>query len=117
MGKGCFIAAHITNLLPAQPLQHISLHFKLYNITTDYSSLHTFGCTYFPHLPIQTSGKFHPIYDLCIFLGYPSHTKGYKCYNPITHKIIISRNVIFDETIFPFKNNSLRATSPTLSKI
>nr|GEX85105.1 copia protein [Tanacetum cinerariifolium] len=38
----------------------------------------------------------------CVFLGYPSNHRGYKCYDLATHKIILSRHVIFDETLFPF---------------
>lgn len=32
---------------------------------------------------------------LCVFLGYPSNQRGYKCYDLSSQKIIISRHVIF----------------------
>jgi hypothetical protein len=28
--------------------------------------------------------------------------RGYRCYNPLNGKIILSRHVVFDETVFPF---------------
>ena len=34
----------------------------------------------------------------CIFLGYKSGVKGFKLWNPETHKVVISRNVIFNGT-------------------
>ena len=34
----------------------------------------------------------------CIFLGYKSGVKGYKLWCPKTKKLVISRDVIFDET-------------------
>ncbi|MCO5610692.1 hypothetical protein L7F22_064933 [Adiantum nelumboides] len=34
----------------------------------------------------------------CIFVGYSSGSKGYRLYNPATHKIFKSRDVIFMET-------------------
>ncbi|KAK2967442.1 hypothetical protein RJ640_022374 [Escallonia rubra] len=35
--------------------------------------------------------------EKCIFIGYCSHSKAYRLYNPINGKVIISRNVVFDE--------------------
>ena len=32
-----------------------------------------------------------------IFLGYDSNSKGYRIYNPLTTKILISRNMKFDK--------------------
>jgi hypothetical protein len=34
----------------------------------------------------------------CIFIGYCEETKGYKLYNPISQYVIISCDVIFDES-------------------
>jgi hypothetical protein len=39
----------------------------------------------------------------CIFLGYSSLHKGFKCLEPNTERVYISRDVIFDESIFPFE--------------
>lgn len=39
-----------------------------------------------------------------MFLGYPQGTKGYKVYDIKAHKIIISRDVLFCEDVFPFRN-------------
>ena len=32
-----------------------------------------------------------------VFVGYDARAKGYKLYNPINGKIVISRDVVFDE--------------------
>ena len=36
------------------------------------------------------------------FFRYLSHHCGYKCFDLLSRKIIISRHVLFDETQFPF---------------
>jgi hypothetical protein len=42
----------------------------------------------------------------CVFLGYSSIHKGYKCLDMETDHVYISRDVIFDEAVFPFSNPS-----------
>jgi hypothetical protein len=38
----------------------------------------------------------------CVFLGYPSSHKGYRRLDLSSRRIIISRHIVFDESIFPF---------------
>jgi hypothetical protein len=44
-------------------------------------------------------GKFHPISDEGIFLGYSSNKKSYKCYNLRLLKIVESENVKINDLI------------------
>jgi hypothetical protein len=45
--------------------------------------------------------KLDPHSYYCIFLGYSPNHKGYQCINLLTHQVIISRHVVFDENVFP----------------
>lgn len=35
--------------------------------------------------------------EKCIFVGYSSQSKAYKLYNPVSGKIMVNRNVVFNE--------------------
>ncbi|KAM2705568.1 hypothetical protein EV1_034766 [Malus domestica] len=41
----------------------------------------------------------------CVFLGYSSTQKGYKCFNPITNKCVVSIDVRFKEETSSFKRD------------
>lgn len=56
-----------------------------------------FGCVAYAHVPDQKRIKLDDKGEKCIFLGVSNQSKAYKLYNPITKKIVISRDVIFDE--------------------
>ena len=61
----------------------------------DYSQLRVFGCTAYAHVD---NGKLEQWVVKFIFLGYKSGVKGFKLWNPETQKVVISRNVIFNES-------------------
>lgn len=73
----------------------------LFGTPPHYSSLKVFGYVCFPNTRFSNQHKLEFRSLECTFLGYSLNHKGFKCLDP-TGKIIISRNVIFDETSFPF---------------
>ncbi|KAJ0586507.1 putative RNA-directed DNA polymerase [Helianthus annuus] len=56
-----------------------------------------FGCLAYVHVLKQHRSKLDIKTEKNVFVGYNTNTKGYKLYNPLTNKITISRDVIFDE--------------------
>ena len=68
----------------------------------EYSFLCTFGCACWPSLRKYNSCKLEFRSRMCVFLGYSPMHKGYKCLDRSTGRIYISRDVVFDETVFPY---------------
>ncbi len=44
---------------------------------------------------------------MCIFIGYSLEQKGYKCFNPSTQKLQLSKDVMFDEMVSDAPPSSL----------
>lgn len=73
----------------------------LFNKEPKYDHLKAFGCLRFPNINHSSLDKLSPRSTPYLFLGYLSHHRGYRCLDLKTNKIIISRHVIFNESIFP----------------
>jgi histone deacetylase 1/2 len=71
----------------------------------NYDLLKSFGCACWPCLRPYNARKLTFCSKECVFIGYSSHHKGYKCLDIATGRIYISRNVIFDETVYPFSRH------------
>jgi hypothetical protein len=79
---------------------------KLFKKSPDYTNLRTFGCLCYHLLRPYTTHKLSFRSKPCIFIGYGGNQCGYRCLDPQTHKVYLSRHV-FNETQFPAKGMSL----------
>ena len=91
---------HIINRLPTPVLNNKSPWESLFHSMPDITHLRTFGCTCFPLLRPYNIHKLQPHTKPCIFLGYPTHSKGYICLEPSSLRVYISRHVLFNENEF-----------------
>ncbi|KAI5336524.1 hypothetical protein L3X38_015792 [Prunus dulcis] len=96
-------AVFLINRLPTPQLDNLSPYEKLLHRPPDYKFLKSFGCAYFPHMVPYNKHKLSFKSIPCVFIGYDDHYKGYRCLDPFSDRIYISRNVTFDETSFPHK--------------
>jgi hypothetical protein len=72
-------------------------HFALFSTTPSYADLQVFGCACYPNTSATAPHKLAPRSCLCVFLGYSSDHKGYRCLDLTTNRLLISRHV-FDES-------------------
>jgi len=56
-----------------------------------------FGCIAHVHVPEVQRTKLDNRSVKCIFLGVSEESKGYRLFNPITKRVVVSRDVIFEE--------------------
>ncbi|GJW64968.1 ribonuclease H-like domain-containing protein, partial [Tanacetum coccineum] len=104
------MAAHLLNILPSTAINNEIPHTRLYKTTPNYADLRVFGCLCYPH--VHTNHKLEPRATPSIFLGYPTNHRGYRCLDLNTDKIILSRHVTFDETVFPYGSMTPDASPP-----
>ncbi|KAE8705435.1 hypothetical protein F3Y22_tig00110429pilonHSYRG01243 [Hibiscus syriacus] len=90
-------AAFVINRLPQPRLGFVSPFEKLWNIKPTVSYFRVFGCVCYVFVPDHLRSKFDKKAVRCIFVGYDSHRKGWKCCDPISGRCYTSRNVVFDE--------------------
>lgn len=93
-------ATFLINRLPTAFLSNCSPLEKLFGLQPNYTFFKTFGCLCYPSLRSFNSHKLDPRSTPCIFLGYSTMHRGYKCLTS-QGRLIISRHVLFNETKFP----------------
>jgi histone deacetylase 1/2 len=90
-----------------------SVH-RLFKTQPNYDFLRIFGCTCWPSLRKYNAHKLEFRSKQCVFLGYSPTYKGYKCLDRSTGRIYISRDVVFDESVFPCATPGVSVDIPTL---
>ncbi|KAL2898459.1 Retrovirus-related Pol polyprotein from transposon TNT 1-94 [Bienertia sinuspersici] len=97
----CLLAAtYLMNLTPSSVLQWKTPYELLFHKVPSYDHLKVLGCLCFA--AVKTNDKLAPRARRCLFLGYPYGQKGYKLFDLTDQKVILSRDVIFHEHIFPY---------------
>ena len=90
-------AVYILNRCPTKSLNKKTPFEAWHGKKPNVSHLRTFGCV--AHVKTVGPGlkKMSDRSKKMVFIGYESGTKGYRVFDPSTKKLVISRDVIFDE--------------------
>ena len=79
-------------------VHEVTPHEKYFRKKPDLSHTWTFGAIAYMHIPDKKRQKLDPKSEKYLLVGYSLEEKGYKCYNPSTRKVRVSRDVVFDES-------------------
>ncbi|CAL1379865.1 unnamed protein product [Linum trigynum] len=101
-GECVLTAGYLINRLPHRALGNQTPYERLFNHRPSYDHLRAFGCLAYSKDTHSHLDKFGERGRACVFLGYPSSQKGYRLLELSSQKLIVSRDVIFDEAVFPF---------------
>jgi hypothetical protein len=91
------IAVYLKNRSPKRCLDNVTPFEALYGSKPVVHNLIVFGCKAFAHIPKENRKKLDAKAIKCIFIGYYSEFKAYKLFDPATHKVFASKDVLFHE--------------------
>lgn len=103
-GDAMLASAYIINRLPTKTLEWKSPCEVLLGNKPDISNLHSFGCLCFVRVSTLGLGKLEPRGIKGVNLGVAASQKGFKVLLLDTKKVVVSKDVVFYDTIFPYKN-------------
>jgi len=90
-------SVHIRNRSPTFAVQNLTPEEAWRGKKPCVDHLRIFGCIAYAHVPDVKRKKILSKSEKCVFLGVSEMAKAYKLDNPVTKKIVVSRDVVFDE--------------------
>ena len=93
-------AVMIRNRSPTVSVDNMTPYECFYGSKPDVSHFKVFGCKAYMHICKENRKKWDSKTKKCIFVGYSITRKGYRLYDPVSRKICVSRDVLFDEDQF-----------------
>ncbi|KAM1262144.1 hypothetical protein ACFX2G_027916 [Malus domestica] len=90
-------AVYILNRCPTRALGEVTPFEAFSGRKPGIAHLRIFGCLCYVHTPNELRQKLDAKSVKGIFVGYATCEKGYRVYDPLSKKLILSRDVVFDE--------------------
>ena len=99
----CHHTVYLINCLPTSYLDNQSPFQRLLRKSPNYNSLRIFGCLSDAWLKPYAKNKLESKSAPCVYLGFSLSHHCHQCFDPISAKVYLSRDVRFVEDVFPFK--------------
>ncbi|XP_031256011.1 uncharacterized protein LOC116114004 [Pistacia vera] len=94
-------AVYLINRFPSSILKGISPFERFFGHPPSLDHINVFGCVAYATI-LTPKDILSPRSTLCVFLGYSLTQKGYFLYDISSHKVFVTGDALFHETIFPF---------------
>ena len=105
--KAVATPAYVKNRTPTNAIKQDKTPFeRWYGKKLNISNLKVFGYIVYGHVPDSQRQKLDKKSEKLRFIGYSLEHKGYRLINEETSKVIIRRDVVFNETIFGYKDRA-----------
>jgi histone deacetylase 1/2 len=91
------MATYLVNLSPTRANFGVPPEASYTGKQIKLDHLKIFGCMAYVHIPQEERQKLDTRTRKCMFVGYDTQSKAFRLYDPIRRKIVISRDVVFDE--------------------
>ena len=101
LGEAVAAYIHVWNRCPTTSLTSKTPYELWHHKKPDVSHLRVWGCTAYVHIQKDKRTVNGSHMEKCVFIGYPDGYKGWKFFNPITKRAVISERAEFDERYFP----------------
>ncbi|KAL4378928.1 hypothetical protein GQ457_02G031910 [Hibiscus cannabinus] len=90
-------AVYLSNRSPTKNMDNVTPQEAWSGRKPSVRHIRVFGSIAYAHVPDQGRLKLDDRSSKYVFIGYDSNSKGYKVFNPNNGRIVISRDVEFDE--------------------
>lgn len=98
---------HVLSRSPAAAIDEITLEEAWSGKTPLVNHFRLFGCIAHAHIPKEKRKKLDDKNIKCVLFGLSEESKAYRLYDPVGGKIIISRDILFEEDAeWEWKNES-----------
>lgn len=97
-GEAVSTAIYLINSSPTKYLHGKTPYEAWHGVKPTISHLRVFGCLSFALITSHKLKKLEEKSVKCVFIGYSSQSKAYRLYDPLTCRVIVSRDVVFHES-------------------
>jgi hypothetical protein len=95
--EACATAVYLQNRSPHRILGKMTPEEAFTGRRPDVEHIRIFGCSTFSHVPSERRTKLDPTAQQGILVGYSEVSKAYRIYIPPLRKVVVSRDVRFEE--------------------
>ncbi|KAM5569751.1 hypothetical protein ABKV19_016986 [Rosa sericea] len=111
-GEAVSTAVYLLNRCPTKAVKDLTPFECWSRRKPSVNHLRVFGSVCFVLVAKELRHKLEENSEKCIFVGYSDQTKGYRLYNLKKEKIVISRDVIFNEkALWDWKSKSVQIST------